>query len=88
MYASAVGIRRGECAALLVAAPGGGLILQGEPCHLIHGNLAVGVMRNGKKLYVWKKQSAEATPEREAALREFKQDLERELSGPAPPGSI
>jgi len=75
LYASAVGIRRGECAALLVPAEGGRLRLQGEPCLLLNGNLAVPVIREGKKLYVWKKQSVEATPEREAELKQFHDDL-------------
>jgi DNA-binding transcriptional regulator YbjK len=79
MYASAVGIRRGECAALLVPAEGGQLKLQGEPCLLLNGNLAVPVTREGKKLYVWKKQSLEATLERQATLTQFHDDLVRVL---------
>jgi hypothetical protein len=79
MYASAIGIRRGECAALLNPSSGGRLTLQGEPCYLLIDNLAVPVLRDGKKLYVWKKQAVEATPEREAALKEFKDDLVRTL---------
>ena len=86
MYASAVGVRRGEFAALLIPATGGTLALQGEPCYLLNGNLAVPVLRDGKKMFVWKKQAVEATPKREAALKEFKEDLEREL-GSLSPGS-
>ena len=78
-YASAVGVCRGECAALLTPAPGGRLTLQGDPCYLLDGNLAVPVFRDGKKLYVWKQQSVESTPELEAALKEFKDDLVRLL---------
>jgi len=78
-YGSAVGVCRGECAALLSPAPGGRLILQGEPCYLLDDNLAVPVLREGKKLFVWKQQSVEATPELEAALSEFKSDLARIL---------
>jgi hypothetical protein len=87
MYASAVGVRRGDCAALLIPAPEGRLLLQGEPCYLLNDNLAVPVLRGGKKVYVWKKQAVEATPEREAALKEFKDDvlrlLESHLSFPS-----
>jgi len=78
-YASAVGVCRGECAALLAPVPGGRLALQGEPCYLLDGNLAVPVIRDGEKMYVWKQQSVEATPELEAALKEFKDDLVRLL---------
>jgi len=85
MYASAVGVRRGECAALLIPAPGGALALQGEPCYLLNGNLAVPVLRDGKKLFVWKKQAVEATSEIEAALNEFKHHLVRILESAMPP---
>jgi hypothetical protein len=78
-YASSIGVCRGECAALLAPAPGGRLSLQGEPCYLLDDNLAVPVIREGKKFYVWKQQSVEATPEHEAALLEFKSDLVRLL---------
>ena len=74
-YASAIGLRRGGCAALLIPSPAGGLALQGEPCWLIGVNLAVPIQRNGKKLYVWKKESVEATPELEAELKQFKDEL-------------
>jgi hypothetical protein len=85
MYASAVGIRRGDCAALLMPTPGGRLMLQGEPCYLLEGNLAVPVLREGKKFYVWKKQSLEATPQREAELQQFRDDLVRILDLPRSP---
>jgi hypothetical protein len=89
-YASAVGVRRGECAALLSPAAGGRLTLQGDPCYLLDGNLAVPLLRDGKKMYVWKQQSVESTPEREAALREFKDDLVRILESEAtsPRGAV
>jgi hypothetical protein len=79
MYANAIGVRRGDFAALLAPAPDAALALQGEPCYLLNGNLAVPVVRGGKKLYTWKKQSVEATPEREQALRTFREDLLRIL---------
>jgi len=78
-YASAVGVCRGDCAALLAPTPGGRLTLQGEPCYLLDDNLAVPVLREGRKVFVWKQQSMEATPELEAALSEFKNDLVRLL---------
>jgi len=90
MYASAVGIRRGEFAAFLVPAPSGTLMLQGDPCVLLNDNPAVAILRDGKKFYVWKKQSLEATPEREGALKEFKDDLVRILESEAssPRGAV
>ena len=79
MFVNAIGIRRGECAALLAPWPNAWLALQGEPCYLLNGNLAVAVMRGEKKYYAWKKESVEATPESEKALRKFREDLLRVL---------
>lgn len=79
MYGNAIGVRRGECAALLVPGNTAPLALQGEPCYLLNGNLAVAVERGGKKMYVWKKQAIEATPERQGALLAFRADLTRVL---------
>lgn len=79
MYGNAIGICRGDWAALLVPAAHAGLALQGEPCYLLNGNLAVPVVRGGKKLYVWKKQAVEATPAREAELQTFREELMRVL---------
>jgi hypothetical protein len=88
MYASAIGVRRGDCAALLVPVTGGGLKLQGEPCYVVNGNLAVAIFRGERKLYVWKKTEVAATPEREAELKSFRQDLVRQIeAGSSPPAS-
>jgi hypothetical protein len=75
LYGNAIGVRRGDCAALLVAVEEGGLKLQGEPCYVVNGNLAVVVIRGGRKLYVWKKTEVEATPAREEQLKGFRNDL-------------
>ena len=82
LYANAIGVQRGECAALLVPAAHAPLAMQGEPCYLLKGNLAVAVIRQGKKMYVWKKEAVEATPQREAELSNFRQDLLHLLESP------
>jgi hypothetical protein len=41
LYANAVGVRKGSCAALLDPIPNAGFRLYGEPCYLIEGNLTV-----------------------------------------------
>jgi hypothetical protein len=64
LYANAVGLRKGECAALLDPVPGGGFRLYGEPCVLLDGNLTVRITKNGKTWFVWKKQRVQATPEK------------------------
>lgn len=78
VYASAVGLRKGNCAALLQPAEGGALKLLGEPCYLVEGNLSVRVHRGGKQWFVWKKKQLEVTPDRWAELEGFSEEL-REL---------
>ena len=74
-YANAVGLRKGNCAALLGPAEGGGMKLVAEPCYLVDGNLSVRVSRGGKNWFVWKKKQIEATPDRLAELQRFTAEL-------------
>ena len=71
LYANAVGVRKGEYAALLDPAADGSFRLFGEPCMLLEGNLTVRIADKGRSWFVWKKQRIEATPERLQQLREF-----------------
>ena len=80
LYASAIGVRRDSCAALLVPADGDGLRLLGQPCYLIDGNLSVQVRRAGVQQFVWKSQSMEATPGLLAQLSQFAEELQDALS--------
>ena len=75
LYAAMVGVRKGGCAALLEAVPGGGFRVYGEPCVLIDGNLTVRIGDGGKSWFVWKKQRVEATGERVAELEGFVGEL-------------
>jgi hypothetical protein len=75
LYANAVGIRKGGCAALLDPVGGGGLRLFGEPCVLLDGNLTVRVADKGKSWFVWKKLRVEATAERVRELERFVSEL-------------
>jgi hypothetical protein len=79
LYASAVGVRKGNCAALLMPIPNGGMKLLGEPCWLVNGNLSVRVQRGGAELFVWKTQEVEATPEKLAEVAGFCRALEETL---------
>jgi hypothetical protein len=79
LYASAVGVRKGNCAALLTPAPNGGMKLLGEPCWLVNGNLSVRVQRGGVESFVWKKQEVEGTPERLTEVADFRRELEEML---------
>jgi hypothetical protein len=75
LYANAVGIRKGACAALLDPIAGVGFRLFGEPCLLLDGNLTVRVTDKGKSWFVWKKQRIEATAERLGELDRFVSEL-------------
>jgi hypothetical protein len=79
LYANAVGIRKGNCAALVEPLAGGGFQLYGEPCFLLDGNLTARVTQNGRSWFVWKKQRVEATAERLAELSAFISELKSQL---------
>jgi hypothetical protein len=76
LYASAVGVKKGNCAALLVAGGAGRMTLLGEPCYLIDENLSVRVRRKGADLFVWKKKQLTATSERLEELARFRLELD------------
>ena len=75
LYANAVGVRKGSCAALLDPIANGGFRVFGEPCILLDGNLTVRITEKGKAWFVWKKQRLEATPERLSELKSFVAEL-------------
>jgi hypothetical protein len=81
LYANAVGVRKGSCAALLDPIANGGFRVFGEPCVLLEGNLTVRITEKGKTWFVWKKLRLEATAERvselESIVAELKLLLER-----------
>jgi hypothetical protein len=68
MYASAIGMRRGAFAALLVPAGDTALKILGQACYVIGANLAVRTRRGGREVFVWKEKTVEATAE---LLEEF-----------------
>jgi hypothetical protein len=75
LYANAVGVRKGSCAALLDPIANGGFRVFGEPCFLLEGNLTVRIAEKGKTWFVWKKQRLEATAERVSELERFVAEL-------------
>jgi hypothetical protein len=83
LYPGAVGVRKGNCAALLGPDEGRGLRLFGEPSYLLEGNFTVRVTRGGRPWFVWKKKEVEATPERMAELESFAEELVRTLGASA-----
>jgi hypothetical protein len=75
LYANAVGVRKGTCAALLDPIANGGFRVFGEPCVLLEGNLTVRITEKEKTWFVWKKQRVEATAERLSELEKFVAEL-------------
>jgi hypothetical protein len=75
LYANAVGVRKGTCAALLDPVANGGFRVFGEPCVILEGNLTVRITEKGKTWFVWKKQRLEATKERLSELEKFVAEL-------------
>ena len=75
LYANAVGVRKGNYAALLDPVAGAGFRVFGEPCVLLDGNLTVRVADKGKSWFVWKKLRVEATAERVGELDRFVSEL-------------
>jgi hypothetical protein len=80
MYANYIGVRKGNCAALLAPLESGEFRLFGDPGWMIGPQISVRVKRNGHDCFVWKQQSVEATPERLAELSQFASDLLRLLA--------
>jgi hypothetical protein len=74
-YESALGVRRGECAALLAPVANAGLRLLAAPTYIVDGNLSVKLRRGDGEVFVWKKKEIAATPERLQELAAFRQDL-------------
>jgi len=79
MYASHIGIRRGNCATLLKPLGSGGFELFGTPGYMIGENIAVRIKDGAREFFVWKQQRLEATPERNAELAAFSDEVSREL---------
>lgn len=79
LYASYIGVKKGNCAALLAAQDGATMKVYGEASYLVGGQLSVRVQRNGREFFVWKKNEVEATPDRQAELARFRAELDELL---------
>jgi hypothetical protein len=80
LYASAMGVRRGSFAALLLPAGDAAMKIMGEPCYVVGSNLAVRTRREGRQVFVWKDKAIEATPELLEELARFSSDLAVQLA--------
>ncbi len=75
MYESYVGVRRGNCGALLAPAGSDAFTLYGEPSYLVAGGLSARTIQSDGHWFVRKKDKLEVTPERTAELDSFAAEL-------------
>ena len=75
MYANYLGVKKGNCAALLAPVEARSFKIFGESAYLVSGNLSVRVTRGGRQWFVWKKESLEASPARLTELQRFATEL-------------
>ena len=80
MYASYVGVRKGECAALLAQVPSGGFTIFGAPTCMVGDNMGARVKRSDGDYFVWKNEKIEATPQRTSELERFSAELTSSLN--------
>ena len=81
-FPKAVGVLRDNCIALLVPGPEGLQVL-GNVGWRMGDSLGPLVERAGRKVFIHKEETLEATPERIATLEHFKADLKAILRGAA-----
>jgi len=75
MYESYVGVRKGNCGALLAPAGPDAFTLYGEPSYLVAGGLSARTIQSDGHWFVRKKDKLEASPERTAELESFAAEL-------------
>ncbi|HXT85673.1 MAG TPA: hypothetical protein VN745_01495 [Verrucomicrobiae bacterium] len=75
MYEQYIGVRKGNCGALLAPVNGSGFTLYGEPSYLVAGSLSARTIQSDGHWFVRKKDKVAATPERTAELESFTAEL-------------
>lgn len=80
MYANYLGVRKGNCAALLAPLLSDGFTVFGAAMYMVGENLGAHVKRPNGEWFVWKKERVEATPQRVAELEQFSAELTAALT--------
>lgn len=75
MYESYIGVRKGNCGALLKPDGAGGFTLFGEPSYLVAGQPSARSIQSDGHWFVRKQDRIAATPERTAELDAFAAQL-------------
>ncbi len=79
LYGEYVGVRKGNCGALLAPEGKDGFKLYGEPSYLLAGGLTARIIQSDGHWFVRKKEKLEATPQRTAELEAFAAELANAL---------
>jgi hypothetical protein len=75
MYANYLGVRRGNCAALLAPVAVGSFKVHGQSAYLVGGNFSARITQQGREWFVWKKEKLEVTQARLDELEAFSAEL-------------
>lgn len=75
MYESYVGVRKGNCGALLAPDGSHGFTVYGEPSYLVSGQPSARMIQSDGHWFVRKQEKVPATPERTAELENFAAEL-------------
>ncbi|MGH9738772.1 MAG: hypothetical protein ACRD4X_09310, partial [Candidatus Acidiferrales bacterium] len=75
MYESLVGVKKGNCAALLSPSEDGGFRLYGSPSYLVDGQLSALTIQSDGHWFVRKGEKIEATSERRKEVDAFAAEL-------------
>jgi hypothetical protein len=75
MYENYIGVRKGNCGALLAPSGPGRFTLYGEPSYLVAGQLSARMIQSDGLWFVRKKDKLKVSPERVAELESFAAEL-------------
>ena len=79
MYENFIGVRKGNCGALLAPGRDGSFQLYGEPSYLVSGHPSARMIQSDGHWFVRKSEKVPATPERTAELDAFAAELANAL---------
>ena len=79
LYENYIGVRKGNCAALLAPLDSGGFTVFGHPSYLVNGKLGVKAFQGDGHYFVSKSEKLAATPERNKEIDGFAAELAKNL---------
>jgi hypothetical protein len=79
MYERFIGVRKGNCGALLAPSGSGGFQLYGEPSYLVNGQPSARTIQADGHWFIRREGKIPATPERTAELEAFAAELANAL---------